>query len=264
MVLDAVLFDFDGTIAPTSIRQEKWFKFYSQENNKDWPFSTFDAFLSFYNRQLQLPNGVQNVYDQLGLPCVMSDRNHPVWPAYEKFNQSNPAGLYDGMKETIEEIWKLGALTKDVSRNRRLRLGINTTNSWGSIYRDLDKGGILPYFDCFIAEEVLSRYHGADNGDAIKKPSSISLNLSLELLSSSGGRVLHVGDTLNDLRASHKVLRLNPLREEDIITVGACYGYEGREILEKGVKTRENVVNFDYLVDQPKELVDVVKELLNR
>ena len=264
MALDAVLFDYDGTIAPTSIRQEKWLKSYSQINNKDWPFSTFDEFLEFYNKQCNLIGGVQNVYDQLGLPCVMSDKNHPVWPAYEKFNQTNPTELYEGMKEAIEEIWKLGTLTKDVSRNRRIRLGINTTNSWGSIYRDLDKGGILPYFDCFIAEEILSRYHGAGNGDAIKKPSSISLNLSLEVLSSIGGRVLHVGDTLNDLRASHKVLRLNPLREENIITVGACYGYEGRESLEKGVETKEGVIKFDYLIYKPKELVDIVKELINK
>ena len=260
--MDAVLFDFDGTIAPTSIRQEKWFKFYSQVNNKEWPFPTFDTFLSFYNQQLQLPGGVQNVYDQLGLPCVMSDKTHPVWPAYERFNQTNPAGLYEGMKETVEEIWKLGALTKDPTRNRRLRLGINTTNSWGSICRDLDKEGILPYFDCFIAEEVLSRYHGAGNGDAIKKPSSISLNLSLEALDSPGGRVLHIGDTLNDLRASQKVLRLSPLREENIITVGACYGYEGRESLEAGVPTADGVMKFDYLIDEPKELMGIVKELL--
>lgn len=202
------------------------------------------------------------MYDQLGLPCVMSDKNHPVWPAYEKFNQTNPAGFYPGMKETIEEIWKVGVLTTDPSRNRRLRLGINTTNSWSSIFRDLDKGGVLPYFDCFIAEEVLSRYHGADDADAIKKPSSISLNLSLEVLGSTGARVLHVGDTLNDLRASQKVLRLNPLREENIITVGACYGYEGRKSLEKGVETKKGVVKFDYLIDEPKELVGIVKELL--
>lgn len=263
-MLDAVLFDFDGTIAPTSIRQEAWFKFYSQLHNKEWPFPSFDAFLSFYNQQCHRKGGVQNVYDGLELPCDMNDKKHPVWPAYEKFNQTNPQELYPRMKETIEEIWKLGALTKDPARNSRLRLGINTTNSWRSIYRDLEKGGILPYFDCFITEEVLSRYHGAGNPDAIKKPSSISLNLSLEVLGSSGARVLHVGDTLNDLRASHKVLRLNPLREENIITVGACYGYEGRENLAKGLETKDGVVKFDYLIDEPKELVAIVQELLSK
>src|SRR3989338_4492325 len=102
-MLDALLLDFDGTIAPTSIRQEAWFKYYSRLHSKDWQFSSFDGFLSFYNQQCHLPGGVQNVYDQLGLPCVMSDRNHPVWPAYEKFNQKNPAGFYPGVKETIEE-----------------------------------------------------------------------------------------------------------------------------------------------------------------
>ena len=101
-------------------------------------------------------------------------------------------------------------------------------------------------------------------GDAIKKPSSISLNLSLEMLGSSGARVLHIGDTLNDLHASHKVLRFNPLREENLVTVGACYGYEGREKLGAGVQTAEGAVKFDYLIDTPKELVGIVKELLSK
>ncbi|MEK6809947.1 MAG: HAD family hydrolase [Nanoarchaeota archaeon] len=264
MALDAVLFDFDGTIAPTSIRQEAWLKFYSQIHGKEWPFATFDTFLSFYNQQCSRQGGVQNVYDELGLPCDMNDKKHPVWPAYERFNQDNPQDLYPGMKETVEEIWKLGGLSKDPGRNSRLRLGINTANSWRSIFRDLDKGGILPYFDCFIAEEILSRYHGAGNQNAIKKPSPISLNLSLEMLGSSGARVLHIGDTLNDLHASHKVLRFNPLREENLVTVGACYGYEGREKLGAGVQTAEGAVKFDYLIDTPKELVGIVKELLSK
>lgn len=261
-MLQAVIFDFDGVLSPTSLRQEKWFRHYSQIHHQEWSFATFDDFLALYNQQCALSGGVQNVYNQLGLPCDMGDRNHPVWPAYEAFNRDNPSGLYEGMKETIEEIWKLGQLGSNPLQNRRLRLAINTSNSWASIYRDLQESGVLPYFDAHITEEVLRAYHGVD-GDCMKKPAAISLALLLGLISSEEEYTLHVGDTRNDLHASQKVVRLNPAKPKKVITVGACYGYEGRDTLEKGVELpgREQV-HFDHLIDHPRELVNIVRGYL--
>lgn len=261
-MLQAITFDYDGTIAPTSQRQEKWFKFYAERNNKPWPFATFGAFMTFYNYHLSQKGGAQNVYDTLGLPCDMKDKKHPVWPAYESFNQNNPQALYPEMKETLETIFNLGVLTKDTDRNRRLRLGINTTNTWASIYKDLNQAGVLHYFDCYITDEVLRKYQGLGVSEQLHKPSSISLALMLGLLDSEGAYTLHVGDTRNDLRASQKVIRLNPQRPENILTVGACYGYEGRTTLENGVETPEGTAHFNYLIDEPKQLVTIVKELL--
>lgn len=262
-MLQAVIFDFDGVISPTSLRQEKWFKFYAAKNGmRGWPFPTFDAFLTFYNKACALPGGVQNVYDKLGLPCDMKDRSHPVWPAYEQFNQENPSELYGGMKETVEEIWTLGQLGEDSFRNRRVRLAINSSNSWKSIRSDLQKGGIRQYFDAQVTEEVLRAHHGID-GDCMKKPAAVSLALALDLLGSEAKYTLHVGDTRSDLQASQRVVRLNPQLPERVITVGACYGYEGRATLEQGVELPSGErVHFNHLIDSPKELVDIVKGYL--
>ena len=163
------------------------------------------------------------------------------------------------MKETIEEIWKLGQLGKNPLENRRLRLAINTSNSWASIYNDLSHSGILPYFDAHLSDEVLRVYHGFD-GECLKKPAPISLALLLDFIGSEEEYTLHVGDTRNDLCASQKIVRLNPTKPKKVITVGACYGYEGRSTLEQGVKlpTAEQVY-FDHLIDRPQELVEIVK-----
>ena len=261
-MLELVLFDNDGTLFPTDIRQEKWFKHWAEKNNKPWPFNSFAEFLRFYNTEVSKSGGVQNFYDALGLPCNMKDRNHPVWPAYEKFNQENPSQPYPGVKETVQKIWELGALTQNADRNRRLRLGINTTNSWKSIYKDLIKADMIQYFDGFITEEVLRKYHGDGNGDVLKKPAKVSLALAMGLLDSEGETTLHVGDTLNDLKSSQKIMRLNPMKPETLIAVGACYGYEGRSILEQGVETPHGVVHFDYLIDKPEELIYIVQKHL--
>jgi len=261
-MLEAVTFDFDGTIAPTSERQFKWFQHWAKENNRSFPFKDIDEFLVFYNHHCGKEGGVQNVYDALNLPCNMKDRIHPVWPAFEDFNQNNPAGLYPGMKETVEEIWKIGSLNTDPLKNKRLRLGINSTNSWGSMYNDLEQGGILQYFDCFITYEILNKFQGNGDAEALTKPAKVSLALMLDRLGSEGSLTLHVGDTLNDLRSSQKIMRLNPLKPETLITVGACYGYEGREKLELGAETPEGIVHFDYYIDRPQELIGIVKRLI--
>ncbi|NPE26950.1 HAD family hydrolase [Methanococcoides sp. SA1] len=261
-MLQAIIFDHDGTLAQTMERQFAWFGFWAKKNNMSLPHE-LRSFVPFYNFECAKKGGVQNVYDALGLPCDMNDKNHPVWPAYEEFKQVTPAPLYDGIPEAVVDIWKMGSLSEDYSNNRRLRLGINTTNTWRSVHSDLKKGGILNYFDSHVTEETLRDYHGAGDPDGIKKPSKISLALALGLIDSDGAHVIHVGDTINDLAASHKVVRLNPCRPETLITVGAAWGYEGRDVLEKGAEVSgEGTIYFNHIIDKPQELVGVVGRYL--
>ena len=262
-IVEAVIFDHDGTLAPTLERQEQWFKHYSEMQGKSWGF-TFEEFREFYNQLCALEGGVQNVYDRLGLPSSIRDKTHPVWPAFEAFNREHPLELYPGMRETVEELWRIGALTENVLRNRRMRLGVNTTNSWKSIRGDLEKGGVLPYFDSFVTKEVLDTYHGSGNGAALYKPSKVSIALMLGLLGSNGNTTVHIGDTVNDLLASHEVMRFDPGRKETLITVGAGYGYEGREKLEDGAEVDGERIHFTHLINEPRELVGIVKGYLGK
>ena len=264
-MLQAVILDFDGTISPTNERQYNWFRSWAEQNGKELAsgkgaFKSIDEFMTFYNEQIH-EGGPQKVYDRLGLPCDMNDKGHPVWAAYEAFKNDNPSGFYEGMKEAIHDIWELGHLSEDTGRNRRLRLAINTNNTWKSIRKELVRENVLQCFDAFVTEEVLSEYHGAGNPDAIKKPAKISLALTLGYVGSEAGSTLHVGDTLNDLRGSQKVRNLG-FDPASLVTVGACYGYEGREKLAAGAEAPSGVVYFDHLIDDPRELVGIVKELL--
>jgi len=264
-MLQAVLFDYDGVIGKTFERQHNWFKYWAKENNKPFDFETVSDFQEFYNKEINKQGGVQNVYDSLGLPCDMKDPEHDVWPAYKRFKKQNPSPLYSGMPETIKNIHEMGNLSENPERNTRLRMGINTTNSWESIYKELKSNNLAQYFDCFITEEVLRKYHGAGDGDSLKKPAKVSLALALGLLGSKGQYTIHIGDTLNDLSSSQKVVRLNPQNPETLITVGASWGYEGRDKLEKGLKTADKeTIHFDYIIDKPKELENIVKDKLKK
>ena len=264
-MLNGITFDYDGTIGQTFERQFNWFRHWAKVNDKKFLFKKTELreFRSFYNENCTLEKGVQNVYDALSLPCDMNDYEHPVWRAYEKFKADNPVSFYPGIKDAIVKIWEMGHLSQNPERNRRLRLSINTTNTWQSIYQDLARGGILGCFDCYVTDEVLRAYHGAGQATALYKPSRVSLALTLGLIDSSGDSVMHVGDSLSDLAASQKVFTLNPSRPETLTTVGVAWGYEGREKLEKGVKIADGTTaHFNYIIDKPEELVGIVEGLM--
>ncbi len=271
-MLQGIIFDFDGVLAPTDKRQHDWFKFYADACNRlsPWEFADQRAFMRFYNPLLAKEGGVQNVYDALGLPCDMKDKAHPVWKAYNDFNNQNPSGLYEGMKDSLFAIRKMTSLSKeDPLNNRRTYMGINSSNTWKTISKDLDKAGVIDLFEGFITTEVLEQYQGTGQSHALTKSSPISLHLMLDILDCHGGYVLHIGDTLNDLQASHRVQRGVANKLEHLITVGAAYGYEGREELEKGVLLQPKGlpayhVHFDEIIDSPSELVAVVDKYMKK
>ncbi|MFA5888338.1 MAG: HAD hydrolase-like protein [Candidatus Nanoarchaeia archaeon] len=255
MALKGIIWDFDGTMSPTGTRQYLWFQQWAKDNGKTLvhegnTLDTFGKFMGFYNSVIKA-NGPQGVYDALNLPCDMNDKAHPVWVGYEKFKKENPVQLYPGIADAVLLFQREG-----------LRQSINTTNKIASIEKELKQAGIISVFHSMITEETLTDYHGAGNQEAIKKPSKISLSLALEEIGLYGNEVAHVGDTVNDLAASKRVMRFNPRRFEDIYAVGMTYGFETRDILEKGVETKEVKLHFDALADNAKDLVEIVKRLL--
>jgi len=153
-------------------------------------------------------------------------------------------------------------LSDDPLHNWAVRLGINTTNSWKSIKGDLKKADVTKYFDCRITDEILREYYQRGDSEPIKKPSPISIGYIMDMLNCDSRMTIHVGDTLDDLGSSVKVIRTNPKNPEKIITVGACYGYEKKSVLKRGVEKNNKTYTFDYLIDKPSELIQIVKDLL--
>jgi len=268
-MLQGGLFDYDGTIAMTLERQFHWLKYWAGLNGvkrlvhpEIGPLDKFQAFVKGYNDLINRV-GVQGMYDAFNLPCNMNDFNHPVWIAYNQFKADNPARLYPGMKEAVEEVWRLGHLTKNASLNHRMRLAINTSNSWKSIYSELSAAGLVHCFDSFVTAEVLTEYTGTGNSGSINKPSKISVALSLNILDTDGGATFHVGDTLADLKASLDVKSTGKsYKGESLITIGAAWGYEGRESLERGVDTDGGTTHFRHIADSPGDLPKIISQYI--
>jgi phosphoglycolate phosphatase-like HAD superfamily hydrolase len=256
------LIDWDGTIAMTPERQYNWFKYWAKENNKEIKFNNLRTFLEEYNSLINTV-GVQGTYDAFELPCDMGDFNHPVWPAYKHFKSINPVEIYPEMKSALRKVWTMGRLNKNSEMNQTMRLALNTTSDWKSIYPDMVRFGILNYFDSFCTAETLKEYDGSGNHGAMNKPSKVSVALMLNILGSEGSSTFNIGDTLADLKASIDVRRHGTIKKENLITIGAAWGFEGRKSLEKGVTLENGVTaHFDYIINRPSELPKVLKQYL--
>jgi len=266
-MLQGGLFDYDGTLADTKQRQFYWMHHWAKYNNKDIRdpatgdlLDNPERFFRVYNEIIN-KKGIQAVYDTWGLPCDMNDMNHLVWKMYEDFKLKNPVKLYNGIKEAITEIFEMGHLRADAEAFRRLRLGINTTNSWPSIQNELKHAGIIYCFDAKVTAEDLNNYLGEGKPGAINKPSKVSVALSLDALGTKGHATFHVGDTLADLKASIDVRQgTKPYLGENLITIGAAWGYEGRTALEKGWKTESGTTHFRHIADSPSELPGIIEQ----
>jgi phosphoglycolate phosphatase-like HAD superfamily hydrolase len=257
-MIRGIIFDYDGTIAQTLEIQERWLRFWSQENKKVWPFQNYNEFRDFYNREADIGNFPQ-VYRALELPYG-DERDHPVWAAYNHFRRENPPQLYPGIRECLHQLFEWGNLSDDPRNNTRVKIGLNTTNTWKSVGHQLRTFGLLGYFDSKITEEVL-REAGGGNPTKLYKPSTASTVMLLNLLGTKGSETVHVGDTLSDLLCAHQVTRKEGESPENLVTIGVTYGFEGRKVLERGAETPRGKIYFDHLVDHPEEIFPLLKSL---
>ena len=109
-MLQAIIFDYDGTISKTMERQYKWFQYWwNHEINKekvkgrDFPYKNFKSFMEMFNEKINHVDWVQNVYNFLGLSSDLKDLNHPVWVNYRNFCLEHPSNLYPGIKQAIKD-----------------------------------------------------------------------------------------------------------------------------------------------------------------
>ncbi|HYD03162.1 MAG TPA: HAD hydrolase-like protein [Alphaproteobacteria bacterium] len=274
MALLGVLFDYDGVISDTKSRQFEWFKAWSRQNNvtpkyddgSKFDYNDLERFLSQYNRVIA-QHGIESVYDSFSLPSDFHAKPSKVWTAYEIFKNDNPVKMFNGMFDVLTDIWKMSRLDSDLKRNRVIRLGINTTNSWNSINLDLERFGVRYMFDSRCTTEDLKDFAGeGGNYESINKPSKISVALMMEILGTDGDETIHIGDTIGDLRASYDVKRFSQLKRHNLITIGAGWGFDGPEILNKGYELKDNTgnhlktIHFTHIAEHPSQLPALIKK----
>lgn len=138
---------------------------------------------------------------------------------YERL-QANKTKPYDGIKEILSELRKLG-----------IRLAILSNK---------------PHEDTL---RVVERYFGLDSFDVVmgKKPNNRikpSIDGCIEIMVSLGisSNILYVGDTAVDMMTA---------KNAGYTSIGVTWGF----------RKKEELVEATYLIDHPKEIVEIVRSL---
>jgi len=259
ILLESFLFDYDGTLGKTLERQFLWFPKWAEMNKIPWKKISFKEFTQRYNAAIERGDFME-AYKEFGLPCDLEEKPCRVWIEYNNFKINNPAQLYEGVPELITKIHASFSIPKYM--NKRIRMGINTTNHWSSIEQELSMYGLLDFFDSKISAEDLGLYSDDGVGKPLNKPNKISLDLSLNTLGANGFRTLFMGDTINDLRAGKSIPRNgNAFDTESLIMIGFAGGYAGRKKLEEGFNTGKKTYHYDYIVDNHIETLKVLDDI---
>lgn len=261
--LEGVIFDYDGPIAKSFIRQFNWFGYWAKLNNKKFPFDNVLDFEKFYN-DIVNESKYQDVYRELDLPCDEDATPSRVWTAYNDYKEKNPATYHPGIVKLIKDLHNMFDLQEN-GLSRRTRIGINTTNSWKSIRKELKMNGILGKIDTRTCIEDLRAYYGpnedgANNGDTIKKPSKIHVDLTLNAMNVNGYNTIFITDTRTDLRAGTNIIRGGNINNiQSMKVVGTPWGYESEEDLRKGTMLDGERIYFDFIPRNPKEIKEYIQ-----
>lgn len=249
--IKAVVFDFDGVVDKSLKIEHGALNEWAKKNNL--PFPKFDQkfvndYIEAYSKKRDVPAYV-NLYDRWGLPCDWEKGidNAEVWKFYRGYKEKHPAKVYPDIIEEIKKLYAAFAIPEEGGRNKRIPLGINSSNTTATIYRQLKKHNILHMFDSIITKDDNDKYAGLGNGDGIAKPSRITIEKSLQELGVRGPETIYITDTTNDLMACIP----------DLVKVFAVDGFEPRESLEKGVEYIGNIFHFDEIIPR-KEIFNTV------
>ncbi|MBI4140775.1 HAD family hydrolase [Candidatus Woesearchaeota archaeon] len=244
--LRALILDWDGTIVDSMRDKFAWLK-HCAENifSQRFPYKEFNlSFVDDYNRYYSA-KGIAGLYDMMGINLKQHEKQ--IWDAYTAWKAQAPILLFEGIKETIVEIYERSRPKK--GRARGLRIALNTTNRMSVIENILTRSGISNYLDAVVTREMLPESESVK----LTKPHVYSIEWCLDLLDANPDETLAVGDTRDDIIACRTLRRRNPDSQQSVKIAAVTWGYETRERL-----TAEKP---EYLVDKPQELIQIIKQL---
>ncbi|MBI2564823.1 HAD hydrolase-like protein [Candidatus Woesearchaeota archaeon] len=249
MSLYGLIFDVDGTLIDSMNDQFLWLRHCVTDlYSKKFPFTNYShVFVEKYNAAVK-KEGLPGIYALFGIDYDAEKNN--LWTYFKEWKKNTNISLIPGIKDAVTEIYERSRPRK--GKCKGLRIALNTTNAWEGFERTIRKEGILNCFDIVLTKSELPEDVNGVKVNLVK-PHPYSIELALDLLGTDPEETLHVGDSVVDVRASKNLRRKNPDNSKKALTAAVTWGFEAKEDLEKEKP--------DFLITEPKQLVQLIEEL---
>ncbi len=273
--VEAVIFDYDGTLGDSRRLQYQWLKLmYKKHGDKQKRFRKLSKeFWKAYNEEYKV-QGLRGIYENI-VHADWDKHEKDIWECYNEFFENNkiPMIEVDGtnLADVIERIHWNG----QVSENRpvRLRLAINTLKGWKNVRPSLEAADVLQYFDAITTYDDVLRYVGdgalkknqidtddievirkqvpADVASYSEKPNSIASMICIARLNVDPRRIIAIEDTSNGIRAYKPVRTAKGKYNVFVIGVGYPGGFESAETLREA--------GADAIAHHPNEIYRIIE-----
>ena len=223
---DVVMFDVDGVILDSFSDQFKWFKkIYELVKQKEFRYTDIEEFREVYEEPVY-----PNLYETLGFDW--KKEKDIIWAEYKKHKSEAKINLFPEITEVIKELY-----------NDRKTLAIVSSNTRASINKHLEENNLKSYFSSMVTAEDLPGFPF----NPFLKPHPIGLLMAMDNIGRSSSELIYVGDQPSDVEATRRASKYTLYK---IPVVAVSYGFSSKEKLANA--------NPDFLVDSPKELLQVI------
>ena len=230
---DAILWDFDGTLADSSAKN---YNITLQILDKVAPHLTSGILPSWlqnkanYHKAIQQAENWRDLYrDYFGMALEDIQAAGPMWEDHQA-QDNTEVTLYDGIVDTINEL-------------ATIPMGVSSANSSYNINRVLNNNGIISSFRSVVGYETFPP-------EAQKPAADPGMQCLAEVLEETDGKtIVYVGDHVADVIFSRNIAdRLGP--SSTVISVAVTYS---------GAEPDRWRVQPDEVIESPAELADWVK-----
>ncbi len=239
--VDAVIWDFDGTLADTSQRNLHVTR-RIMESVTGRAADSFESLRSTadYDAAISRSANWRELYSQeFGVTAAQTKEAGRLWSEFQ-LSDRTPVSIYDGIGETLAAL-------------AMLPHGILSQNARAGISETLEEAGLLDYFEFIVGYEQVPFEK--------QKPDPTGLFMCIEALMGAraekptSGKVVYVGDHETDAQCAANAN--GELRERGsdvrVVTVAALYG---------GQKPVSDwAVTPDYAADSPDAVRRIVERL---
>ncbi len=213
---DTVIFDLDGTLLNTleDITDSTNYSL----TQSGYPDRTLEEIRRFVGNglghlmELCLPDGKDNLHYE---KCIADFRRHYYG------NMQNKTKPYDGILELLNQLSK-----------EHFKMAV-VSNKFDLAAKKLTRD----YFGNFIYVAI------GDSENVARKPAPDTVFKALEELGSKADKAIYLGESEVDIETA---------KNSGLISVGAAWGFKGREFLEAN--------GADYIIDHPNELLKLMAD----
>ncbi len=219
------IYDFDGVLLNSFDDQFRWFSYICRALEKNFSYRSIEEFREAYREPVY-----PDMYLDLGF--VWEQEKDIIWKEYNSYKKNNHVRLFDGIEETIKEIYSRG-----------IRLAIASSNTSEVIHKYLNNNNIISCFDLIVGKEDLPE----KNGEPLLKPHPACILKAIEELGCETDDAIYIGDQPSDIIAARGIARFG---HEPMKVAAVSYGFSPKPKLAE--------LKPDYMIDSPQELLNLL------